>query len=83
MCGSSEWGTACTHGEHDMSCEEDNERFKLIEDVRLLISALRGSRPVAHDADDWDAMMYPLKPQAVPPKSNPKPKAKPKAKPKR
>jgi hypothetical protein len=57
LCGSSEWGTACTHGEHDMSCEEDNERFKLIEDVRLLISALRESRPAAHNADDWDAML--------------------------
>ena len=59
LCGScQEWGATCAHGEHDMSCAEDNERFELIEDVRMLIAALQEQRPAAHDADDWEAMLY-------------------------
>eukprot|EP00966_Prymnesium_polylepis_P230555 5335063-Prymnesium_polylepis.1 len=58
LCGvCEEWGSTCTHGNHDMSCAQDNERFELIEDVRRLIAALRSKRPAAHDADEWDAML--------------------------
>jgi hypothetical protein len=58
LCGSCEaWGSPCTHGTHDMSCAQDNERFNLIEDTRLLISALRAKRPEAQDADDWEALL--------------------------
>ena len=58
LCGScEEWGSSCVHGDHDMSCSQDNERFELVEDVRLLIAALRERRPPAHDADEWEALL--------------------------
>ena len=58
LCGScQEWGSTCTHGEHDMSCAQDNERFELLDDVRRLVAALRTRRPEAQDADDWEALL--------------------------
>ena len=57
LCGSADWCCECEHGEHEMSDAKDNERFELIDDMRKLIAALRGTCPAAQDSEEWDAML--------------------------
>lgn len=57
LCGSLEWGCECNHGNHVMSCAEDNERFKLVDDIRLLIAAQRGCCPADDDLEEWEARL--------------------------
>ena len=52
LSGTGAFGCSCSH-EHCMSCEEDNERFDLVEDVRGVLTKLRPHVPIGVEADDW------------------------------
>lgn len=54
LSGAGAFGCSCTHT-HEMSAEEDNERFYLVEDLRGAIATLRSSVPSGKTAEDWGA----------------------------